>query len=89
MDDNNESYDENCCIKTRVFSDCFRSYQPSDFCSMGYILKQVNHSVWFGAGLLHTNTIESLCHSFKSITKNFSGLTIESINKNLILMNKI
>ena len=34
---------------------------------MGFILKRVNHSVWFGAGILHTNTIESLWHQIKLI----------------------
>ena len=41
----------------------------------------MNHSVWFGAGILHTNTTESLWHSIKSITNSFSGLSIESLKK--------
>ena len=73
--------EENYSIKTRVFSDCFRSYQIEDFDNMGYILKRVNHSVWFGMGLLHTNTIESLWHQLKLITQNFSGLNIENLIK--------
>ena len=81
MDNNDKIFDENCNIKTRVFSDCFRSYQPDDFKNMGFILKQVNHSVWLGAGILNTNPIESLLHSLKSITKNCSVLTIEAIKK--------
>jgi len=52
--------DEDESIQTRIFSGCFRSYQPNDFNNLGYILKRVNHSIWFGAGSLHTNTIESL-----------------------------
>ena len=45
----------------------------------GFILKRVNHSVSFGAGYLHTNTIESLWHQIKMITNNFSGLNIEKL----------
>ena len=57
---------EDYTIKTRIFSsDSFGTYQVSDFDSMGYILKRVNHSVWFGVGMLHTNTIESLWHQIK------------------------
>ena len=47
---------------------------------MGFILKRVNHSVWFGAGNLHTNTIESLWNQIKLITKDFSSLSIEKLN---------
>lgn len=78
---NEDNLEEIYSINTRVFSDCFRSYQPANFRYMGFILKRVNHSVWFGNGLLHTNTIESLWHSIKAITNNFSGLTVEGIKK--------
>ena len=44
---------------------------------MGYILKRVNHSVWFGYGLFHTNNIESLWGKIKRYTNNFSGLSID------------
>ena len=70
---------EELSIKTRVFSDCFRSYVKSDFDNMGYILKWVSQSFWFGAGLLHTNTIESLWHQIKMINNDFSGLSVEKI----------
>ena len=76
-EDNADSFDENTSLKTRIFSDYFRSYQPNDFLDCGYILKRVNLSVWFGDGILHTNTIESLWHTIKDITNNFSGLTID------------
>lgn len=59
--DNDEDDNEEFSIKTRIFSDCFKIYRPVDFYNLGYILNLVNHSVWFGAGMLHTNTIESLC----------------------------
>ena len=47
-------------IKTRVYSDCFSSYQVNDFKEKGYLLKRVNHSIWFLDDLFYTNTIESL-----------------------------
>ena len=68
---------ENFSLKTRIFSDCFASYQVNDFKEMGYILKRVNHSVWFGYGLFHTNNIESLWGQIKRYTNNFSGLSID------------
>ena len=76
-EDDNDS--EDVSLKTRVFSDCFRAYRVSEFNELGYILKRVNHSIWFGAGYLHTNTIESLWHQIKMITNNFSGLNIEKL----------
>ena len=47
--ENNEDEDlsEAESVKTRIYSDCFRSYQVNDFKEMGYILNRVNHSVWF------------------------------------------
>ena len=33
--------------KTRIYSDCYSSYQINDFSNLGYILKPVNHWVWF------------------------------------------
>ena len=47
---------------------------------MGYILIRVNHSVWFGYGLFHTNNIESLWGQLKCYTNNFSGISIEILN---------
>jgi hypothetical protein len=93
-DDENVIMNENVSIKTRIFSGCFRSYHPIDFQNMGFILKRVNHSVWFGAGILHTNTIESLWHQIKLITNNFAGLNINTIknkfnNNELMITNYI
>ena len=42
-------------------------YQESDFQNLSFILKYVNHNVWFGISSLHKNTIESLWHQIKSI----------------------
>ena len=80
-DDNNQIIEERFSINTRVFSDSFSSYQISDFENLRLILKRVNHSVWFGIGSLHTNTIESVCHQIKSISNNFTGLSIELLKK--------
>ena len=46
---------------------------------MGYILHRVNHSVWFGQGLFHTNSIEGLWSQIKRLSNNFSGLTINQL----------
>ena len=46
---------------------------------MGYILKRVNHSVWFGYGIFHTNNVESLWGQIKRYSNNFSGISIESL----------
>ena len=74
--DRGDQEDEIHSIRTRVFSDSFSSYQVSDFSNLGFILKRINHSVWFGTGYLHSNTIESLWHQIKSINNNFTGLSV-------------
>ncbi len=65
---------ENKEFTTRVFSDCFSSYRESDFNGMNYILHCVNHSVWFGQGMFHTNTVEGLWSCLKRISNGFSGI---------------
>ena len=57
-DDENMEIDEEYQINTRIYSDCYSSYQVNDFRNMGYILKRVNHSVWFGYESFHTNNVE-------------------------------
>ena len=54
---------------------------PNDFKNLGYILKGVNHSIWFGEGSLHNNTIELLWSQIKNITQNFSGLVVDLLKK--------
>ena len=54
----------------------FASYQMNDFAQNSYILKRVNHSVWFWYRQFHTNTIEGLWSHVKRLTKNFSQLII-------------
>ena len=67
-DPNEENY------ATRIFSDCFKTYQVKDFNDMGYILYRVNHSVWFGKGHFHTNSIESTWSGLKRLTRSFTEL---------------
>ena len=45
-------------LPTRIYSDCFQSYQIRDFNRMGFILHRKNHSLWFAQDSFHTNTIE-------------------------------
>ena len=75
-----EDLSENESVKTRIYSDCFSSYQVNDFKEMGYILKRVNHSVWFGYGLFHTNNVESLWGQIKRYSNNFSDISIDRLN---------
>ena len=71
---------ENPEFATRIYSDCFSVYQVSDFADMGFLLKKVNHSIWFGQGLFYTNSIEGLWSSIKRISNHFAGLNIKMLN---------
>ena len=51
---------ESLSTKTRAYSDSFTTYQVRNFKKLGYILKKLNHSVWFGYRLFDTNTVKSL-----------------------------
>jgi len=44
---------------------------------MGYKLHRVNHSVWFGQGLFHTNTVEGLWATIKRLNGNFYEITFK------------
>ena len=81
IDNEDDDLPESYSTKTRVYSDSFSSYQVNDFKRLGFILKKVNHSVWFGYGLFHTNTVESLWNRIKAYTHNFTGISIENLNK--------
>ena len=51
---------------------------------MGFKLNKVNHSIWFGTGLFHTNTIEGLQGQIKRLSNNFTGLNfniLENVEK--------
>ena len=48
------------CLSTRIYSDCWSAYQFNDFKQKGFYLHRVNHSIWFGSGLFHTNNVEGL-----------------------------
>jgi len=79
-DDDDDNLPESFSIKTRVYSDSFTSYQVNDFKRLGFILKKFSHSVWFGYGLFHTNTLESLWSQIKTYTHNFTRISIENLN---------
>ena len=51
--------------KTFIYSDCFSTYQIKGFRNLGYFLKSINNSNFFGYGLFHTNIIESLWNNLK------------------------
>lgn len=59
-DDENVIMNENVNVKTWIFSDCFRSYQPIDFQNIGFILKLVN----IAFGLEHAYYIQILSNPF-------------------------
>ena len=73
--------DEEYLENARIYSDCFASYQPNTFRDSGYILKRVNHSVWFGYGNFHTNNVEGLWSQIKRLSNNFSGLNIGKLEE--------
>ena len=72
--------EDNRDYRTRIYSDCYSVYRQSDFNEMGFLLHRVNHSIWFGQGLFHTNTVEGLWACIKRITNNFSGLTFNTLS---------
>lgn len=41
----------------------------------------MNHSVWLGFGLLHTNTVEDLWSYLKRLSNKFSGITFDTLDK--------
>jgi len=68
-------------LATRIYRDCLQTYQKKILILMLYILYKVNHSVWFGTGNFHTNTIEGVCISIKRITNSFNGMNGSIYNK--------
>ena len=48
---------------------------------MGFILYKVNHSVHFGKGKFHTNTMVGILSQIKRYTNNFLGLNGIIFNK--------
>ena len=74
LDNNNSD------LKTRIYSDCWASYRQEIFAEYGYTLNRVNHSLWFGIGNFHTNTIEGLWSTLKRILNNFAGLSFKLID---------
>ena len=84
----NVDLDEEFLENTRIYSDCFASYQPNTFLENGYILKRVNHSVWFGYGNFHTNNVEGLWSQIKRLINNFSDISIGILKNYIIKMKK-
>ena len=70
-----EKLTPNESVKARIFSDCYCSYQIEDFRNLGFILKRVNHSMWFGYGLFHINIVESLWSKIKTYSGYFIGIS--------------
>ena len=77
---NNED-GNNINLPTRIYSDCFQSYQESDFNQLGFILHRINHSLWFAQGSFHTNTIEGVWSRLKRLTYNFCGISGFTLKK--------
>ena len=86
IENNTDPNDE--IYPTRIFSDCFQAYQIGDFNNLGYKLYKVNHSVWFGQGHFHTNSIESTWSRLKRLTKSFNGLNGNIFNTKKDFNNK-
>ena len=76
---------DNDDMKTHIYSDSFTSYQIRDFEALGYKLNKVNHSVWFGQGLFHTNNVKDLWSQLKRISHDSSSINfkiLEDAKKN-------
>lgn len=77
---NNAEEIHNNCFSTRIYSDCWSAYQYRNFKDLGFLLHRINHSVWFGLGNFHTNTVEGLWSQIKRICSDFSGINVTSLN---------
>ena len=64
-------YEGDIDLRTSIYSDCFASYRENDFSNMDFVLHCVNHSVCFGQGRFHTNTIKGLWVCLKNLPNNF------------------
>ena len=47
VDNRSSAYLHKYCLSTRVYSDCWRIYNPTDFKNKGFNLDRVNHSIWW------------------------------------------
>ena len=59
---------------TRIYTDSFQTYQVGDFNQMGFILHRINHSISFGQGINHKNTVEGIWSRLKRLCDCFNGL---------------
>ena len=73
------NYIDGIDFRTRVYSDCFSAYREQDFEGLGYLLHRVNHSIWFGRGMPHTNTFEGLWSGLRRLSKNFTGINFDTL----------
>lgn len=73
--------EDNREFATRIYSDCFSSYREEDFTNKRYVLHRVNHSVWFGQGMSHTNSIDGLWPSIKRISNNFACINFKILDE--------
>lgn len=80
MNNRSKTYLHKYCFSTRVYSDCWRAYNTTDFKNKGSYLHRVNHSIWWGSGLFNTNTIEGLWSQLKRISNYFSGVNFNVLN---------
>ena len=67
-------------FRTRIYSDGFSSYQPEDFLEMDYVLHKVYHSILYGQGIIHINTVESFWSQIKYLSKDFSGINFNLLD---------
>ena len=72
---------ENDETRKRIYSYSISTYQKEDFENLGFKLNKVNHSVWLGVGMFHTNTVEGLWGQIKRLPNNFSGLNFNILEK--------
>ena len=78
---NSNSQIHKYCFSTRVYSDCFATYQKQNFKELGLVSQRVNHRIWFDRGNFHTNNIEGLWSIIKRISNYFAGININYLEK--------
>ena len=70
-------------IQPEYFQIAFRLIRP-----LIYKLYKVNHSVWFGHGHFHTNSIEGTWSRIKRLSRSFNGLNGNIFNTSRDIDNK-
>ena len=72
--------EDNLNLQIYIYSDCFSAYREDDFNALGNVLHHVNHSMWFGQGRFHTNTIKGFLSCLKRLSNDFSGLNFKLLD---------